>query len=90
MPTGNTRKLILIALARDEELYGYRVQDRLNTVDSDENSPPSRSAIYGALKRLANEGLIEAVRTERGGNHPYRTIYRLTDSGRKGLHRASE
>lgn len=41
--------------------------------------------IYGTLKRLADEGLIEALRTEREGNRPERTVYAITDAGRDAL-----
>ena len=41
--------------------------------------------IYGTQKRLADEGLIEAVRTEREGNRPDRTMYAITGEGRDAL-----
>jgi DNA-binding PadR family transcriptional regulator len=42
-------------------------------------------ALYGALARLVREGLVEEVRTERRGNYPERTIYRITEDGRHAL-----
>ena len=42
-------------------------------------------AIYGAIKRLAAEGLISAERTEREGNYPERHVYAVTDAGRGAL-----
>lgn len=42
-------------------------------------------AIYGALKRLLAEGLIEPVRVEREGARPERQILRITDAGRSSL-----
>lgn len=41
--------------------------------------------IYGALKRLLAEGLVEPVRTEREGARPERQIVRVTDAGRTAL-----
>jgi DNA-binding PadR family transcriptional regulator len=38
-------------------------------------------AIYGAIKRLAADGLIVERRTEREGNYPARQIYDITESG---------
>lgn len=34
---------------------------------------------------MAEEGIIEAVRTERSGNMPARTIYAITETGRQEL-----
>lgn len=42
-------------------------------------------AVYGAIKRLAAEGLITAVRTEREGNYPERIVYDVTAAGRDAL-----
>src|SRR5699024_234395 len=45
----------------------------------------SVGALYGALKRMAREGLIEASRTEREGGYPERRIWRITTDGRSAL-----
>ncbi len=42
-------------------------------------------SLYAALTRMADEGIIEAVRTERAGNMPARTVYAITDTGRQEL-----
>jgi len=42
-------------------------------------------SLYGALHRLAAEGLIEPLRTEQSGNLPARTVYAITDEGRREL-----
>jgi DNA-binding PadR family transcriptional regulator len=42
-------------------------------------------SLYAALHRLAEDGLIEAVRTEREGNMPARTVYDITPEGHKEL-----
>jgi DNA-binding PadR family transcriptional regulator len=41
--------------------------------------------LYGALKRLAAEGLIEEARTEREGGYPERQVWRITPEGRQAL-----
>jgi DNA-binding PadR family transcriptional regulator len=45
----------------------------------------SVGAVYGAMKRLAAEGLLRAQRSEREGNRPTRQIYEITDEGRRVL-----
>ena len=43
------------------------------------------SGIYGVIKRLSSEQLIEELRTEREGNYPERSVYSITESGRDAL-----
>lgn len=45
----------------------------------------SVGALYGAMKRLATEGLVAVVRTEREGSYPERHVYGITASGRVSL-----
>jgi DNA-binding PadR family transcriptional regulator len=42
-------------------------------------------ALYGAIKRLAAEELIEEVRVERAGAYPQRQVWAITDAGREAL-----
>ena len=42
-------------------------------------------AIYGAIKRLAAEGLIATERVEREGNYPERQVYAITEAGQRQL-----
>lgn len=42
-------------------------------------------SLYGALHRLAAEGLIEPLRTEQPGNLPARTVYAITEEGHREL-----
>jgi len=42
-------------------------------------------ALYGAIKRLAAEGLIEPERTEKEGAYPERQVWAITIAGRKAL-----
>jgi len=42
-------------------------------------------ALYGAIKRLVAEGLLEDVRTEREGNYPERQVLGISAAGREAL-----
>ena len=42
-------------------------------------------ALYGSLRRLQREGLIEPIRTEREGNYPERVVYAITTEGHRVL-----
>jgi DNA-binding PadR family transcriptional regulator len=41
--------------------------------------------LYGAIKRLAAEELIEEIRVERAGGYPQRQVWAITDLGREAL-----
>jgi DNA-binding PadR family transcriptional regulator len=45
----------------------------------------SVGAVYGAMKRLAAEGLLREAGREREGNRPTRQLYEITDEGRRVL-----
>src|SRR5262245_1210752 len=42
-------------------------------------------SLYGAIKRLAAEELIEEIRVERAGAYPQRQVWAITDAGREAL-----
>ena len=45
----------------------------------------SVGAVYGAMKRLAAEGLLREAGREREGNRPTRQLYEITEEGRLAL-----
>lgn len=45
----------------------------------------SVGGLYGALKRLAGEDLIAKDRVEQEGKYPPRTVWRITDEGRRAV-----
>lgn len=45
----------------------------------------SVSAIYGALKRVASEGLLSAEQVEQEGHRPQRQVFAITNTGRQAL-----
>ena len=45
----------------------------------------SVGAVYGAMKRLAGEGLLRESGREREGNRPTRQLYEITEEGRRAL-----
>ncbi|HXC56246.1 MAG TPA: PadR family transcriptional regulator [Rhizomicrobium sp.] len=45
----------------------------------------SVGAVYGAMKRLAAEGLLREAGREQEGNRPMRQIYEITEEGRRAL-----
>ncbi|CAM3949613.1 helix-turn-helix transcriptional regulator [Nocardiopsis rhodophaea] len=75
--------LVLLALAEGEQLHGYGIITAVRRL-SDDRVKLGAGTLYGALDRLATEGLVEVSGQEvvRGRNRRY---YRLTEDGRRVL-----
>ena len=66
-------------------MYGHQIRRDARVDRTELWSEVRPGSLYGALHRMAAEGLIEAVRTEQVGNLPARTVYAITSEGRKEL-----
>lgn len=80
------RLFILGALDLEGEMHGHQLRQLAELEHLDMWTDISVGALYGAIKRLAAEGLIEEVRVEREGSYPPRQIWRITQAGDKALH----
>jgi DNA-binding PadR family transcriptional regulator len=81
----STRLFILGALARGGPMYGHQIR-RAAQVDRTELwTDIKQGSLYGALHRMAAEGVIEVVRTEQAGSMPARTVYAITATGQAEL-----
>lgn len=78
------RLYLLDALSR-EPAHGHQLRLLAQEEHAELWTDLQVGGIYGTLKRLADDGLIEAVRTEREGNRPERTVYAITGEGRDAL-----
>jgi DNA-binding PadR family transcriptional regulator len=79
------RLFILGTLARTGPLHGHQIRQQAQNDRAELWTDVRVGSLYGALKRLANEGLVREVRTERVGNRPERTVYEITADGRRAL-----
>ncbi|GAA4685525.1 PadR family transcriptional regulator [Frondihabitans cladoniiphilus] len=75
------RLFILDAFAREGEMHGHQLRLLAEKEHVHNWTDITVGAIYGAIKRLAADGLLEVVRTEREGNFPERHVYAITDAG---------
>jgi len=79
------RLFILGTLATSGPLHGHQIRQQAQSDRTEIWTDIQVGSVYGALKRLASEGLVREVRTERVGNRPERTIYEITAEGRRAL-----
>ena len=66
-------------------MHGHALRLLAEEEHIDEWADFAVGAIYGAIKRLAAEGLIEPLRVEREGNYPERQVYEVTPAGQEAL-----
>ncbi|TPX00608.1 PadR family transcriptional regulator, partial [Schumannella luteola] len=76
---------ILASLAERGPMHGHALVALAEQEHVHEWTDISVGGLYGAARRLAAEGLIEAVRTEKQGNYPERQVFGITDAGREAL-----
>jgi DNA-binding PadR family transcriptional regulator len=79
------RLYILGALADEGDMHGHKLRHLAEKEHVDEWTDISVGALYGALKRLHAEGLIDEVRVEREGAYPERQVWTITREGRIAL-----
>lgn len=79
------RLYVLALLAERGPLHGHALRLVAEQERIDEWTDFTVGAVYGVLKRLAAEGLIAAVRTEREGHYPERVVYEITEAGEQAL-----
>lgn len=79
------RLFILGTLAASGPLHGHQIRHQAQADRTDKYTDIQVGSVYGALKRMAREGLVREVRTERVGNRPERTVYEITPGGRQAL-----
>jgi DNA-binding PadR family transcriptional regulator len=79
------RLFILDALATNGPMHGHQLRLLAEKEHVQEWTDITVGALYGAMKRLAAEDLIEELRAEREGAYPERQVFAITDSGRISL-----
>ncbi len=79
------RLFILGTLAASGPLHGHQIRQQAQADRTERYTDIQVGSLYGALKRMAREGLVREVRTERVGNRPERTVYEITPEGRASL-----
>lgn len=62
-------------------MHPYQMQRLLHLRHKDEILALKRGSLYHAIRRLAENGLIEVEKTDREGKRPERTTYRITPVG---------
>jgi DNA-binding PadR family transcriptional regulator len=81
----STRLFVLGELARRGPMHGHQIRRAAQLDHLDLWTDVKPGSLYGALQRMAAEGLVRPLRTEQQGGRPPRTIYEITTEGRHEL-----
>jgi DNA-binding PadR family transcriptional regulator len=80
-----TWEIAVLTLLREAPMHPYQMQRLLHLRHKDEILVLKRGSLYHAIRRLAENRLIDVERTGREGRRPERTIYRITSAGTRAL-----
>ena len=78
-----TRLYVLGLLARQGAMHGHQILRAAELDRAEFWGAVQVGSLYAALHRMEDEGLVRPVRTEQAGRYPARTIYEITDDGRR-------
>jgi len=76
-------RLVVLGLLCEKPYHGYEIKQTLKERYMNEWTEIPFGSIYSALKRMTQEGLIRQEGVEKSGNRPSRTVYSITEAGRK-------
>ena len=73
--------MVLGTLARHGQQHGHQIRRIAEITNVGEWGGVSVGALYRELRGMEAEGLVSAVRTERVGRRPARTVYEISQEG---------
>jgi DNA-binding PadR family transcriptional regulator len=80
-----SRLMILGQLDDRGPMHGHQIRRIAELTNAEVWGGITGGALYAELRKLDGEGLIQAVREERVGRRPARTVYQITEEGRLEL-----
>lgn len=76
-----------LGLLAERPMHPYEMYQLLLERQEDRVLKVRPGTLYHTVDRLAADGLVRSVGTEREGNRPERTTFEITDNGRRALSR---
>lgn len=78
-------RLFVLGILNERDAHGYEFKRLAREADLAQWAEIGYGSIYHALRRLENEMLIEEISLEQEGAYPQRTVYRITEAGRRAF-----
>ncbi|WP_227980256.1 PadR family transcriptional regulator [Nocardia spumae] len=77
--------IAVLALLQEEPMHPYEMYQLMLKRREDNLVKIRPGSLYHTVTRLAEQGMVHAEGTERAGNRPERTTYRITEAGTAAL-----
>src|SRR5215813_11678136 len=84
-PVSNPLALAVLSTLSERPMHPYEMATTMRSRGKELSIKLNYGSLYTVVGNLAKHGLIEAMGAGREGRRPERTVYRLTDAGRKEL-----
>jgi DNA-binding PadR family transcriptional regulator len=81
----NLSRLMVLGLLAHGPRHGHQIRRDAEQTNVGNWGGVSVGALYRELREMEGEGLVEALRTEQVGRRPARTVYQISDEGRREL-----
>jgi len=81
----NLLALAVLSCLNERPMHPYEISQTLRQRGKDQSIKLNYGALYGVVESLTRAGLIEPRETVREGKRPERTIYAITDTGKREL-----
>ncbi len=81
----NNLALAVLSCLYERPMHPYEVSQTLRTRAKDESIKLNFGSLYSVVESLEKRGFIVARETVREGKRPERTIYEITDAGKREL-----
>jgi DNA-binding PadR family transcriptional regulator len=81
----NPLALAVLVTVGERPMHPYEMAATMRAYGKERSIKLNYGSLYTVVANLAKHGLIEAVGAGREGRRPERTVYRLTEAGRKEL-----
>ncbi|MEV5892574.1 PadR family transcriptional regulator [Nonomuraea fuscirosea] len=82
-PVSNLLALAVLTVAVQRPMHPYEMASVLRSRGKDQDMPIKWGTLYTVIRNLDKHGLLEAVESGRQGARPERTVYRVTEAGRR-------
>jgi DNA-binding PadR family transcriptional regulator len=79
----NPLSLAVLACLSERPMHPYEMGTTMRSRGQDQTIKLNYGSLYTVVESLARAGLIEARETEREGRRPERTVYSITEAGRR-------
>ncbi|WP_311198920.1 PadR family transcriptional regulator [Paenibacillus hexagrammi] len=79
-------KLIILGLLMETNRHPYEIRQTMKERGMQHYMKLQDGSLYYAIDQLKKDGYIEAVQVVKESNRPEKTIYQITDSGKKKFH----